>query len=179
MRSTADECIYIKKTCESTLIITIYVDDLGLFATSKNEMAKLKQDLKDNFTMTDLCEMKKILGIQVVRDQQAGTLKILQSTYIDKILAHFNMTDANPVSTPLYESVKLEDTKEQVDDPTMPYAKAIGSLMYAAIQTRLDISFTVQHLSQYTTNPTQDHWTAVKHVLQYLKGTRDEGIVYS
>ena len=68
MRSTADECVYIKRTCELTLIITIYVDDLGLFATSKNKMAKLKQDLKDNFTMTDLGEMKKILGIQVIWD---------------------------------------------------------------------------------------------------------------
>ena len=68
MRSTADECIYIKKTCESTLIITIYVDDLGLFVTLNNEMAKLKQDLKDNFTMTDLGETKNILSIQVVQD---------------------------------------------------------------------------------------------------------------
>ena len=50
------------------LIITIYVDDLGLFVALKNEMAKLKQDLKDNFTMMDLGEMKKILGIQVVWD---------------------------------------------------------------------------------------------------------------
>ena len=89
------------------------------------------------------------------------------------------MADANLVSTPLSKSIKLEDTKEQADDPTMPYAKAIGSLMYAAIQTRPDISFTVQHLSQYTTNLTQEHWTAVKHVLRYLKGTCDEGIVYS
>ena len=61
----------------------------------------------------------------------------------------------------------------------MPYAKAIGSLMYAAMQTQPDISFVVQHLSQYTINPTQEHWTAVKRVLWYLKGTRDEGIVYS
>ena len=45
IRSTADECIYIKRTRESMLIITIYVDDPGLFATLKNEMAKLKQDL--------------------------------------------------------------------------------------------------------------------------------------
>ena len=89
------------------------------------------------------------------------------------------MANANPVSTPLSKSVKLEDTKEQVDDPTMPYTKAIGSLMYAAIQTRPDISFTVQHLSQYTTNLTQEHWTAVKRVLWYLKGTCNKGIVYS
>ena len=67
--------------------------------------------------MTDLGEMKKILSIQVVRDRQASTLKILQSAYIDKILARFNMANANLVSTPLSKSIKLEDTKEQADDP--------------------------------------------------------------
>ena len=178
-RSTADECVYIKRTHKSTLRITIYVNNLGLFATSKSKMAKLKQDLKDNFTMMDLGEMKKILGIQVIWDQQAGTLKILQSTYIDKILMHFNMANVNPVLTPLSKNVKLEDIKAQAKDPKMPYAKAIRSLMYTAIQMRPDISFVVQHLSQYTTNPTQEHWTTVKHVLWYLKGTCDEGIVYS
>ena len=61
----------------------------------------------------------------------------------------------------------------------MPYAKVIRSLMYVAIQTRPDISFVVQHLSQYMTNLMQEHWTAVKHVLWYLKGTCNEGIVYS
>ena len=61
----------------------------------------------------------------------------------------------------------------------MPYAKVIGSLMYAAIQTWPDISFMVQHLSQYMTSPMQEHWTTVKHVLRYLKGTHDKGIVYS
>ena len=50
--------------------------------------------------------------------------------------------------------------------------------MYAALQTRPDIAFAVQHLSQYTSNPAQEHWTVVKRVLRYLKGTHDEGIVY-
>ena len=162
-----------------TLIITIYINNLGLFTTSKSERAKLEQDLKEISTMTDLSEMKKILGIQVIWDQQAGTLKILQSAYIDKILVCFNMANVNPVLTPLSKSIKLEDIKAQAEDPTMPYAKAIGYLMYAAIQTWPDISFMVQHLSQYTTNLMQEHWTAVKHVLQYLKGTCNKGIVYS
>ena len=54
-----------------------------------------KGELKSNFTMTDLGEMKKILGIQVIWDRKASTLKIVQSAYIDKILAHFNMAKAN------------------------------------------------------------------------------------
>src|SRR5882672_3918906 len=53
-RSAADECVYIKKSCDSILIITIYVDDLGLFATLKEEMAQLKGELNSHFTMTDL-----------------------------------------------------------------------------------------------------------------------------
>jgi len=53
----------------------IYVDDLGLFATLKEEITQLKGELKNYFTMTDLDEMKKILGIQVIRDCKAGTLK--------------------------------------------------------------------------------------------------------
>ncbi len=179
-RSTADECVYIKKAHDSTLIITIYVDDLGLFVTSKSEMAELKKELKDNFTMTDLGEMKKILGIQVIRDRKAGTLKIMQGAYIDKILARFNiiMAKANPVSTPLPKNIKLDDIQAQTEDLSMPYAKAIGSLMYVAIQTRPDIAFAVQHLSQYTLHPAQAHWATVKCILRYLKGTRDEGIVY-
>ena len=140
----------------------IYVNDLGLFAMSKDEMAKLKGELKSNFTMTDLGEMKKILGIQVIRDRKAGTLKIVQSAYIDKILARFNMAEAKPVTTPLPKNIKLDNIHTRAEDPKMPYAKAIGSLMYAAVQTWPDIAFAVQHLSQYTSNPAQEHWTAVK-----------------
>ena len=94
---------------QTAVIITIYVNNLGLFATSKDEMVKLKGELKSNFTMTDLGEMKKILGIQVIWDRKAGTLKIVQSAYIDKILVHFNMAEAKPVTTPLPKNIKLDN----------------------------------------------------------------------
>src|SRR6266481_9032641 len=102
----------------------------------------------------------------------------MQGAYIDKILVHFNMAEVNPVSTLLPKNIKLDDIQAQTKDPSMPYAKAIGSLMYAAIQTQPDIAFAVQHLSQYTPHPAQAHWATVKCILRYLKGTRDEGIVY-
>ena len=139
-QSAADKCIYIKKSHDSILIITIYVDDLGQFATLKEEMVQLKGELNSHITVTDLGEMKKILGIQVIRDHKARTLKIAQSAYIDKILTHFNMADVNPVATPLPKNIKLNDIKEVLpeDQPAntnVPYAKAIRFLMYVAIQT--------------------------------------------
>ena len=53
------------------------------------------------------------------------------------------------------------------------YQSIIGSLLYLMIGTRPDIAFTVTHLSQFSTNPTKDHYKAVQHVCCYLVGTRD------
>ena len=50
--------------------------------------------------------------------------------------------------------------------------------MYAAIGSRPDITYSVQRLAQFTQNPEQKHWTAVKRVLHYLKGTRDYTLTY-
>ena len=99
--------------------------------------------------MTDLGEMAKILGIRVERDRDKGTLKISQGPYIDVILARFHMQDLNPVSMPLSKTVKLTVPTGSTTGPTIdaPYAKAIGSLMYAALGTQPDLAFAVQHLS--------------------------------
>ncbi|RVX17895.1 Retrovirus-related Pol polyprotein from transposon TNT 1-94 [Vitis vinifera] len=55
----------------------------------------------------------------------------------------------------------------------IPYASAVGSLMYAQTCTRPDISFAVGMLGRYQSNPRMDHWKAVKRVMRYLRGTKD------
>jgi hypothetical protein len=55
----------------------------------------------------------------------------------------------------------------------------IGSLMYLASATRPDISFAVSKLSQFTSNPEDDHWRALERVMHYLVGTMEYGIHYS
>lgn len=149
-QSTADECVYIRITGPSMEVISVYVDDLGLFANSKKGMKQMKRELNEKYTMTDLGEMKKILGLRVERNREEGTLKISQGPYIDAVLARFHMQDANPVSTPLSKTVKLTNQTTHTIDDT-PYAQAIGSLMYTALGTRPDLAFAVQHLSQFTT----------------------------
>ena len=53
----------------------------------------------------------------------------------------------------------------------VPYASAIGSLMYAMVCTRLDISHAVGVVSRYMSHPGIEHWNAVKWILGYLRGT--------
>ena len=50
--------------------------------------------------------------------------------------------------------------------------------MYAMLCTRPDICFAVGIVSKYQSNPGWEHWTAVKHIIRYLKRTRDYMLVY-
>ena len=63
------------------------MDDFRLFTNSKGGMIKLKGELNEKFQMTELGEMKKILGIRIERDREQGTLTMLQGHYINIILA--------------------------------------------------------------------------------------------
>ena len=61
----------------------------------------------------------------------------------------------------------------------IPYASAVGSLMYDMLCTRPDICYAVGIVSRYQSNPGLDHWIAVKQILKYLRRTRDHMLVYS
>ena len=60
----------------------------------------------------------------------------------------------------------------------IPFASAIGSIMYAMICTRPDVSYALSVTSRYQSDPGHDHWTAVKNILKYLKRTKDMFLVY-
>ena len=62
-------------------------------------------------------------------------------------------------------------------NPTL-YRAIIGGLAYAMTSTRPDIAYAVSKLSRYCNCATQLHLVAAKRVLQYLKGTREYGLVY-
>jgi hypothetical protein len=61
---------------------------------------------------------------------------------------------------------------------SIPYREAIGSIMYLAINTQPDLSYTIHILSRFMSDPGIDHWQALKHLLQYIKGTVHYSIIY-
>ena len=60
----------------------------------------------------------------------------------------------------------------------VPYASAIGSIMYAMLCTRPDVSYALSMTSRYQKDPGMDHWVAVKNILKYLRNTKDLMLVY-
>ena len=63
------------------------------------------------------------------------------------------------------------DLDEEIYMGKIPYASAVGSLMYAMVCTRPDIAHAVGVVSRFLLDPGKEHWTAVKWILRYLKGT--------
>lgn len=176
-RLHADFCVYVRRSGNALIIIVIHVDDMAICASNRTIMDALKKDLSQHLTITDLGPIRFFLGLHIERNRSARTILLHQSKYISTIVDRFNLSNAHPVSTPLDPSIRLiPSTTSNSSD--FPYATAIGSLMYAAVSTRPDISYAVQTLSQFTSNFDNSHVTAVKHVLRYLKNTPKVGTTF-
>jgi hypothetical protein len=175
VRSDADHSLYVGKD----LIIAVYVDDLKIMTSNMELMRQVKESLSKEFEMTDLGEMSHYLGMQIIRDRKNRTIHLNQAAYITKILKKFGMENCVAVSTPMDPKIKLETRKpEEASADKHRYQELIGSLIYAMIGTRPDIAFSVQKLSQFSSDPSVTHMQAAKRILRYLQGTKMLGITY-
>ncbi|KAL5859349.1 hypothetical protein ACOSQ4_000645 [Xanthoceras sorbifolium] len=183
-RCQADHCCYIKRFDNSFIILLLYVDDMLVAGSDMQEIMNLKRELSKQFAMKDLGAAKQILGMRIKRDTKSGTLLLSQAEYIKKVLSRFNMQDAKPVSTPLGVHFRLskeqspKTEEERTHMAKVPYASAIGSLMYAMVCTRPDIAQAVGVVSRYMNNPGKIHWEAVKWILRYLRGTTNKTLCF-
>lgn len=153
--SKVELCVYTGNINSYNVIIIVYMDDLLLASNSIETLHKVKLELNKIFKIKDLGPVNEILGIQVERNGEVGSIKISQKKYINEIIERFEMNLCKPAATPLVSGIKLSkemeaktsDEKKEMD--SKPYQELIGSLIYLANTTRPDISFTVGALSRY------------------------------
>ena len=121
------------------------------------------------------------IGLEVFQSNQAGLTFLHQHRYIQHTLERFGMADSYSVSTPADPNVTLSivpDSSEKTEELKVPYKEAVGCLMFISLLTRPDITYAVNHAAKFCETPRQIHWTAVKRILRYLKGTPDFGLLY-
>lgn len=182
--SKVEPCVYTGNIDNYNVIIVVYVDDLLVASKSLEVLQKVKLELNKIFKMKDLGPVNEILGIQIERDGDKGSIKISQKKYINEIIERFGMDSCKTAYTPLASGIKLSKEMEPKNTDEIklmenkPYKELIGCLNYLANTTRPDISFTVGALSRYNLNPGIQHWKCAKHVIRYLKQTADYKILY-
>ena len=177
-QSNADSCIYNKFDNNEIFIVAVYVDDLLLVCKSIDKINELKSCLNSSYKMKDLGKLEYFLGVNVC--QQNEKIFIHQSTYVELLLDKYGLKDANSVSTPSDPSLTLEKATDKCKIfNTEIYQSAVGSLLYLCTKTRPDITFSVCNVAKFCSKPTFTHWSAVKRIFRYLKGTIDYGLLYS
>jgi len=170
--------MYIKYDRQDVIIITLYVDDMIITGNNTSKLEQVKVQLKNQFKINDLGELKFILGIEVKRDRKNHQISLSQEQYIKDMLKKFNMNDCKPMKTPADGNLmKIIEGGKPLNSKT-PYMEAIGSLIYIMVASRPDISYIVGILSRYMQNPTDKHWKFVKRVFAYLKGTSKYFLTY-
>ena len=180
-RTQSDPCVYVYTSGNIIVILTVYVDDILITGGDQQLVDQKKKELTDRFEMTDMGEVKRILGIDVQRDYEQGTLAISQEHYVNTLLERFGMQEANPVSTPGYGAeISTNQPQDQILGSTDKkiYQSMTGSILYLAQCTRFDLSYAALQLSKACSNPAQVNMTAAKHVLRYLRGNPVLPIVY-
>lgn len=181
-RLLADQCVYIRRQSPTSLpvIVAVHVDDMTLLAHTITELTQLKGELASQFTVTDLGELSHILGMEIKHDAD-HSIWLSQTIYAQRVLDSVGMQNSKPVATPLDSNVKLaplEDGDSRIGNDSLRqgYLSGLGKLMYLAVGTRPDLAYAVQHLSQFSQRPGNEHMSALKRVFRYLQSTLKLGL---
>jgi len=179
-----DHYVYVKKTTEGIMFLTLYVDDM-LLAGNNIEMIQTTQKwLLSIFEMKVMGKARYVLSVEISRNRSNKLLGLIQEAYINKILECFRMHYSKPMDTPVEKGLTLsldqcpKTYKEKERMSNVPYTSAIGSLMYVMLCTRPDICYAIGLVSRYQSNLGPAHWQAVKRIFRYLRGTSDLVLCY-
>ncbi|KAJ9541655.1 hypothetical protein OSB04_028161 [Centaurea solstitialis] len=183
-KSEFEPCVYTKFSGSIVTFLVLYVDDILLIGNDVPTLQSVKSWLSKCFQMKDLGEAAYILGIKIYRNRSRRLIGLSQSTYIDKILKKFRMDESKKGFIPMQHGIVLSKTQcpvssqDQDKMKSVPYASAIGSIMYAMLCTRPDVAYSVSVTSRYQQNPGEPHWVAVKNILKYLRRTKEMFLVF-
>lgn len=184
-RCRSDYCLYYANTNGKVLLVGVYVDDLVITGNDPALIRTFKADIATRFKITDLGELKWILGMEVERDRKNRTLTLHQRKYINDILELFDMQNCHPKQTPSNPSIRLskadspETEREKAAVDLTKYRCMVGKLVYLMVASEPIISFAVSQLSRFFSCPGPSHFSACRWAISYLKGIHgDQGITF-
>jgi hypothetical protein len=172
--SKSDTSLFIHNSDTELIFFLIYVDDIIVIGNNKHSIARLIQALQADFALKDLGPFHFFLGVQAYTTETG--LFLSQRRYISDLLKKTNMHEAKPVSSPMSSSTVLSKFGGTALLDPSTYRSIVGSLQYLSL-TWPDLAFAVNKVCQYMSHPTEDHWSAVKRILRYLKFTIHHGLL--
>lgn len=181
--TVSDPSFYFKKSRSGRLMLIYrFVDDMQ-GQHHREDAAEFEESsalLRERFNIKKSETSTWMLGMRIKRDRAARTITLDQELYIQTALQRFGLGECRSVSTPEAVGARNEHGDPQLDKPAdrQRFMEITGTLMYAAISSRPDISHAVHYLASNMIEPTARHMLAAERVLRYLSGTKEVGLVF-
>jgi Reverse transcriptase (RNA-dependent DNA polymerase) len=168
-----DPCLFIL----DKVICLVYVDDTLLYARDMKDIDDVIRKLADEHKMTLEVEddVTRFLGVHIDRNKETGEVTLTQKGLIDRILEALQVEDLPPVDTPAIECL----VKDPLGDPASALfnSSVIGMLWYLYGHSRPDLGFAVTQAARFMFQPKRSHELALVWIRQYLKKTRNKGLI--
>ncbi|XP_050901729.1 secreted RxLR effector protein 161-like [Lathyrus oleraceus] len=126
--------------------------------------------------MSMMGKMKYFLGLQIKKIKNG--IFINQSKHCKELLERFDMDNYKVMATPMGSETYVDQDEFGVSIDITKYRGMIGSLLYL-MASRSDIMFSVCLCALFQANAKESHFTAVKRIMKYLKGTTNVGFWYT
>ncbi|KAL8088511.1 hypothetical protein AgCh_038335 [Apium graveolens] len=174
--SQNDPSLFYKKNGSLVVYLAVYVDDILVVGNNDTEISAIKTYLDDVFKIRDLGKLHYFLGLEFI--EVPNGIVVSQRKFTMDLLKEFDCTNVTPVVTPLDLNTKLVPDQGTLFSDASLYRKLVGKLNFLT-NTRPDLPFCVQHLSQFMSAPRQPHWDAACRVLRYLSNDPGQGLLFT
>jgi hypothetical protein len=180
--SLADKCLFINHSSKERNAVLIWVDDFIVMHEKEDTFLSFIAQLRTAFNIPLVGPLVSFLGMTIFRDVEKKQLFISQANSITVLLERSKMLDSNPSSTPCASGStfsKVDSPSAVSDNNTVAdYRSLIALANFISCWSRPDITFVVNKLCKFMSNPGDLHWKYLKQLLRYLAGTRSVGINY-
>lgn len=160
-------------------IMSTHVDDILHACSSQDMYDNWRVEMQKHFTITGSDNASWYLNMVFERDRSTRTITVSQKALVETLAEKFPfLKTSSGVKTPLPPGTVFgnehsplpgqENRKMQAD-----YRSALGVLLYVSVKTRMDISQAVSAASRVMSNPGEQHWKMMMHLLRYTYHTRD------
>ena len=175
--SIIDPALYVYRQKGDYMLATLHVDDFIVAHRQGGRFEHFLQFITKKYDMTYEPQMTKGVGVEWVQ-RKDHSLILHQRQYVEELVDRYRPL-VRPVPTPTFSTPIVEGQGEGrllTAAAATTYRALVGALLYLATRTRVDISYAVTSLSHHVVQPTANDMKDAMRVLQYLNGTREDGL---
>ena len=176
-KSRAEPCVYRHQKLD--IIIGIYVDDIILLHRSEEDREWFFKTLHSKFKLEDRGALEVLLGMEIQQNKDFS-VEIRMTKYTRELLDKFGLKNCIPEDTPLAIGTKLTKNAEQNAEwqKRTPYRECAGALLFLMVTCRPTIAHAISLCCRFMSDYNNSHWSALKHILRYLKKEIDTPLVF-